>query len=569
MSTIIGGSGNPTTLTIGGANTTTTTLNGTTLILGSATTTTTTLNGTVVTTKLTTPVLDADAVSTAMTLGSNLTSGSLAIGGSVGHTGNISIGAGQTSGVLNIGTGTRVTTGNGGAINIGTGTRTAEINIGTGAGSTGPINIGVTGGTTTINGITKLDANAVSTAMTLGSNLTSGSLAIGGSVGHTGNISIGAGQTTGVLNIATTARTKSNGTQEGNINIGTGNNTITSGTTAPTINLGNNVASTNLTEISVGATNTKTTINGTLTTSLGTIAGKTAQIDVDTTTFPAALTTATNMEVVITLYGTGASGTYTIPIGFPNLQILIFKNWSNLSHTLTFPAGTFYPYTAASGGGGITSIAIPAGDAFKVQYLSSKWFQITPSNSFNSITSTSIASGSTLGVLSSGNMSIGSTNGTMGITCGGALTLASTNTGVVNIGISGSSQIYIGASGFTTTVNGPLASQIGILSGSIAYESTGATAYTIPNTINRDYYLLVLLASGTSTITMPTLKVNQIVHIRVFNSAGTAITVKVPTSTTGSFYPNGTNASFSLIWNAFPAGTTQNFYCTGADWVGF
>jgi hypothetical protein len=68
---------------------------------------------------------------------------------------------------------------------------------------------------------------------------------------------------------------------------------------------------------------------------------------------------------------------------------------------------------------------------------------------------------------------------------------------------------------------------------------------------------------------MPTLKVNQIVHIRVYNTAGTAITVKVPTSTPGSFYPNGLNASFSTQWTAFPAGTTQNFYCTGSDWVGF
>jgi len=170
-------------------------------------------------------------------------------------------------------------------------------------------------------------------------------------------------------------------------------------------------------------------------------------------------------------------------------------------------------------------------------------------------------------------------------------TFTSWNNADVNIGTESFSDLYLGYYGTTTnakttrirtenviigggstgstTINNALSTGVGTLSGATAYESTTATTYTIPNTINRDYYLLVLLASGTSVITMPTLKVNQIVHIRVYNSAGTAITVKVPTSTTGSFYPNGLNTSFALQWTAFPAGTTQNFYCTGSDWVGF
>jgi len=170
-------------------------------------------------------------------------------------------------------------------------------------------------------------------------------------------------------------------------------------------------------------------------------------------------------------------------------------------------------------------------------------------------------------------------------------TFTSWNNADVNIGTESFSDLYLGYYGTTTnakttrirtenviigggstgttTINNTLSTGVGTLSGATAYESTSATTYTIPNAINRDYYLLVLLASGTSVITMPTLKVNQIVHIRVYNTAGTAITVKVPTSTTGSFYPNGSNASFATQWTAFPAGTTQNFYCTGSDWVGF
>jgi len=183
------------------------------------------------------------------------------------------------------------------------------------------------------------------------------------------------------------------------------------------------------------------------------------------------------------------------------------------------------------------------------------------------------------------------TSSTISCRSGGMATFTSWNSADVNIGTESFSDLYLGYYGTTTnakttrirtenviigggstgttTINNTLSTGVGTLSGATAYESTSATTYTIPNAINRDYYLLVLLASGTSVITMPTLKVNQIVHIRVYNTAGTAITVKVPTSTTGSFYPNGSNASFATQWTAFPAGTTQNFYCTGSDWVGF
>jgi hypothetical protein len=84
-------------------------------------------------------------------------------------------------------------------------------------------------------------------------------------VANTTNLGICSSQSSGILNIGTGARTKSNGTGEGNINIGTGINTFTTGTVAPTINIGNNTDTTNITEISIGAVNTNTTINGPLT----------------------------------------------------------------------------------------------------------------------------------------------------------------------------------------------------------------------------------------------------------------------------------------------------------------
>ena len=99
-----------------------------------------------VSTKLTSPSYDAGGTgTTAMTIGSNLSSGSLTIGG------------GQTTGVLNIGTGTRSTTTSGlGAINIGTGSSTANSIIIGGVSSAltlgGATSTTKVGGTLTVNG---------------------------------------------------------------------------------------------------------------------------------------------------------------------------------------------------------------------------------------------------------------------------------------------------------------------------------------------------------------------------------------------------------------------------------
>ena len=118
--------------------------------------------------------------------------------------GDLSLGAGQTTGILNLGTGFRTTSGSGGGINIGS--------LATGA---IPIVIGTTGQSTTalrgtsVDVVTKLttpklDATADNTAMTIGSNITTGTLTIGGTA-QTGNINLASGQTSGSLNIGTGA----------------------------------------------------------------------------------------------------------------------------------------------------------------------------------------------------------------------------------------------------------------------------------------------------------------------------------------------------------------------------
>jgi len=125
-----------------------------------------------------------------MTIGSNLTSGSLTIGGSSGHTGAINLGSAQTTGALNLGNGAR--------------TGTGAINMGTQATGTIAITIGTAGQTTTSLKGTSVDVGTKLTSPAIEPTSVSTALAIG------------ATQTSGILNIGTGARLTG-----GTINIGT------------------------------------------------------------------------------------------------------------------------------------------------------------------------------------------------------------------------------------------------------------------------------------------------------------------------------------------------------------
>jgi len=152
--------------------------------------------------------LDAPEVDTAMSLGSNLTTGNLTIAGA------------QTDGDINIGTGSARLAG--GAINIGTGT--TAIN---------PITIGGTASIVEIGNIIESNVynskgSGTANNMEIGKNLT------------TGNIVLGEFQTSGNINIGTgTARVL--GGQGSEINIGTGStvaNPIKIGSSTSVITLG-------------------------------------------------------------------------------------------------------------------------------------------------------------------------------------------------------------------------------------------------------------------------------------------------------------------------------------------
>ena len=217
-----------------------------------------------------------------MTIGFNLTTGTLAIGGTA-QTGDIALAEGQTSGDLWIGTGPRTATSD---INIGTGangagniyighkgtstvsTQAVKINTGSAVGATGATTIGSSTSGTTIGGTLSVTGNLTAnggitlpsgdeltitgtisgagtitttssvaspeyngpsgnaTAMTVGGNQTSGQITIGGA------------QTTGTLNIGTAIRTS----------------------TTNGINIGSNTSALNVAPINIGGTNDSATI---------------------------------------------------------------------------------------------------------------------------------------------------------------------------------------------------------------------------------------------------------------------------------------------------------------------
>jgi hypothetical protein len=149
----------------------------------------------------------------------------------------------------------------------------------------------------------------------------------------------------------------------------------------------------------------------------------------------------------------------------------------------------------------------------------------------------------------------------------------STASGGINIG-TGTDQtvptvntVNIGSATYTTNVNGILSSGVGVLSGNTAFSIVSAS-FTIPSSINRDYYIFCNTAAANYTITMPTRLVNQIIHFR--NFSGRTLTITCPTTTPATaLYPTGFTTPFSTSWTGFLTNTVQTLYCDGTNWLGF
>jgi len=349
-----------------------------------------------------------------------------------------------------------------------------------------------------------------------------------------GSLGLGTSQTDGILNIGTGARTTT-----GAINIGTGSILVNpinigSSTSALTLNGAVNTANTLTTNSLTVNAGYNLIANGSiacasyLSSSASTACTLASNVSSALITLGQAQTTG-NIEIgnnvafagIVTIAGSLASGTNTINLG--NAKTTININGTTNIGTTTLPL------------------------------------------TMNASTSTLY------------------TSGTISCRSGGMATFTSWNSADVNIGTESFSDLYIGyygtstnskttrirtenviiggGSSGTTTINNTLSAGVGTLSGATAYETKAAT-YTIPSTINRDYYLVVTLAAV--TITLPAVKLNQILHIR--NASGGSITLTAPS---GSIFPTVSGGGSFNSWTAFAVNTAQNLYCDGTNWYGF
>ena len=189
----------------------------------------------------------------------------------------------------------------------------------------------------------------------------------------TGDLSIASAQTQGVLNIATASRVKASGTTKGDINIGTGINTLVSGTIYPYINIGNNPSTLNGTQISMGAVNTTTTINGKLTSSRGVLSGNTVYAVYDSFGGNQTISTSLNVDAFIVIFGGLGSSIFTIPSGFPTGQRLTFKSIASNNQTLRFTN----TISILSNGTqtGASDFAFPQATVLNVIFNGTLWYQ--------------------------------------------------------------------------------------------------------------------------------------------------------------------------------------------------
>jgi hypothetical protein len=289
--------------------------------------------------------------------------------------GLLKLGNSQTTGALYIGGGSAAATRTTGPIIIGAdSTASGGINIGTDTDLTVPdvntINIGSASYTTIIKGTLSIVGNIVS-ALTSTSTIstsssistTSGSISSAGAITGTSiiapslnasavstDVNIATNQTSGTLNIGTGARTTVS--SSGNINIGTGSGSA------------NN-------RIFIGGANSRSTIEGHIYNSVtGYIAGISAVASLNSNLLPFPLSTSVMRDYLLRFTGT-ASGTLTIPSGYPEGQRITVKNTGSGTITVTFTGGIYATGATATS----ASIVIGAGGFVSAINLGTVWIQ--------------------------------------------------------------------------------------------------------------------------------------------------------------------------------------------------
>ncbi|AIW01902.1 MAG: hypothetical protein ASQ68_gp12 [Yellowstone Lake virophage 6] len=280
----------------------------------------------------------------------------------------------QTTGALYIGGGSASATRTTGPIIIGAdSTASGGINIGTDTDLAVPtdntINIGSASYATIIKGTLSIVGNIVSALTSTSTISTSSSISTtSGSISSAGvitgssiiapslnasavstDVNIATTQTSGTLNIGTGARTTTS--SSGNINIGTGS----------TLN----------NRIFIGGANSRSTIEGSLYNSItGYIAGASAVASYNSNLLPFSLGTTVMSDYLVRFTGT-ASGTLTIPSGYPEAQRITVKNTGSGTITVTFTGGIYATGATATS----ASIVIGAGGFVSAINLSTSWIQ--------------------------------------------------------------------------------------------------------------------------------------------------------------------------------------------------
>jgi len=287
-------------------------------------------------------------------------------------TGLLRLANSQTTGALYIGGGSAARTfgpiiigsdsGASGGINIGTDTDLAVPAVDT-------INIGSASYATIIKGTLSIIGNIVS-ALTSSSTIstsssistTSGSISSAGVITGTSvvapslnasavstDVNIATTQTSGTLNIGTGARTTVS--SSGNINIGTGS----------TLN----------NRIFIGSSNSRSTIEGHIYNSVtGYIGGITAVASLNSNLLPFPLSTSVMRDYLFRFTGT-ASGTLTVPSGYPEGQRITVKNTGSGTITITFTGGIYATGASVTS----ASVVIGAGGFVSAINLGTSWIQ--------------------------------------------------------------------------------------------------------------------------------------------------------------------------------------------------
>jgi hypothetical protein len=137
--------------------------------------------------------------------------------------------------------------------------------------------------------------------------------------------------------------------------------------------------------VTIGSSNTVTTLTGTLTTALGTIAGKTAYFETNTNAIPATLDcTTVNSNVSMVFFSANTPSNAITINNIQDNQTLTFKNWSETSTPVTINFSTYglYLYGTDNGTAAASSYSLPRGNSIVIKRISGKLYQVTPNNNF-------------------------------------------------------------------------------------------------------------------------------------------------------------------------------------------